>query len=465
MNQPLATLAMMASFSLSAIASDKTQTTQTPRPPLAKRTADALPESAERFNGMLVGRLVKKDVERGTFIINVDTVPRVWRNSKAKDPGSLVGKNISVDGVSGKWLDALLLVKEGETLECEARHDAGRGLTFPGELLRKVAPFQPEDYPILPEAFRGFNGAISGRIVKKSGELMEVILEVDRVLDTWKDNDAREAESIVGKRIMLGGFWQRKEAYHRLKVGDHIEVGVKHLGRQSNHVSVAEFVRQGQPEGNAPSKSSDAAFPARGFMGALVGQLIEKDVEKGTLVLQVDAVPRVWKNNKAAHPKALIGQKVEIEGIANRLLDVLLTTQVGETLEVAARHDNGTRLTFPGELFRKVAPFKAEDYPVLPDSFRGFQGTVTAEILKKDQSMFGLIVKVTAVNRTFEKSGAKETNSIIGKNAILAGFWQRKELYGDLNVGDLIETGVRHDVSGTDVLSVFESVRRVENNR
>jgi beta-lactamase regulating signal transducer with metallopeptidase domain len=465
MKRPLATIALLTGLALPAVAQEEKQKEQPQRPPVTKKTADALPETAMRFNGMLVGRLVKKDVEKGMFVMNVDAVPRVWRNSKAESPKSLVGKNITVDGVFGKWLDVLLLVKEGETLECEARHDGGSGLTFPGELLRKVAPFKPGDYPVLPEEFRGFTGAVSGKIVTKNTDLLEVIVEVDRVLDTWKNSTAKKAESIVGKRIMIGGFWQRKEAYHGLKAGNRIEVGLRHIGRQSDHLTVTEFVRKANREGDAPQGRAEADFPARGFMGALVGRLVEKDVEKGTLVLKVDAVPRVWKNNKARNPKALIGQNVEIEGIASRLLDVLLTTKKGETLEVAARHDDGTRLTFPGELFRKVAPYKAEDYPVLPDGFRGFQGAVTAEIVKKDQTMFGLIVKVVAIDRTFEKNRAEKAESIVGKNAILAGFWRRKELYGDLQVGDRIEAGVRHEVAGTDVLSVFEGVRKVGRDR
>ncbi len=259
-------------------------------------------------------------------------------------------------------------------------------------------------------------------------------------------------------------------AYHGLKVGgDQIEVGLQHIRSDSDHLSVTEFVRKAKRGGDTPqdrpaaeSRESANSFPARGFMGALVGRLVEKDVEKGTLVLKVDAVPRVWKKNTARNPKALIGQEVEIEGIASRLLDVLLTTRKGETLEVAARHDGGNRLTFPGELFRKVGPYKAEDYPVLPDDFRGFQGVVTAEIVKKDQTMFGLIVKVVSVDRSFENSQAEKAESIVGKNAILAGFWRRKELYGDLKVGDRIESGIKHEVAGTDVVSVAERVRKVE---
>lgn len=431
------------------------------RPAITKKTPDPLPEAAQRFNGMVVGRLVRKDVEKGTFIVNVDAVPRVWRNSKAKAPKSIVGKNIAIDGVSGKWLDALLLVKVGETLECEARHDGGSGLTFPGELLRKVAPFKPSDYPVLPEAFRGFNGAVVGKIVTKNADLLEVIIHVEKVLDSWEDNGAKNPKSIVGKRVMLGGFWQRKAAFHGLKVGDRIETGLKHIGRQSDHLTVASFVRKSTGKPSSPQES-ESGFRGRGFMGALVGRLVEKDVEKGTLVMKVDAVPRVWKKNKTRNPKSLVGQTVEIEGIASRFLDILLTTKKGETLEVAARHDSGDRLTFPGEMFRKVAPYKAEDYPVLPEGFRGFQGVVTAKIVKKDTSMLGLVVQVESVDRTFEKSRAENSKSIVGKNAILAGFWRRKELYGSLKVGDKIEAGVRHEVTVTDVLSVFAKARKVE---
>ena len=451
---------IVASFTLSVAGQEESakphSENSTRRAPITKKTADPLPEAARKFNGMLVGRLVQKDVEKGTFIINVDAVPRVWRNSKAKSPRSLLTKNIAVDGVFGKWLDVLLLVKEGETLECEARHDGGDGLTFPGELLRKVAPFKPGDYPVLPEEFRGFVGAVSGKIITKNTDLLELIVQVDFVLDSWKGNAARNPKSIVGNRIMVGGFWQRKEQYHKLKEGSRIEVGLKHISRQSDHLSVTEFVRE------PTSDRSKSGFVGRGFMGALIGTLEEKDVEKGTLALKVQAVPRVWKKNQVRNPKSLIGHTIEIEGIANRFLDTLLTTKKGETLEVAARHDEGSQLTFPGELFRKVAAYNPEDYPVLPDSFRGFHGSVTAEIVKKDQSMLGMIIKVASVDRTNDNSRAKDVSSIVGKTAILAGFWRRKDLYGNLKVGDRIIASVKHEIPGSDVLSVADGVRKTE---
>lgn len=212
-----------------------------------KSTPDSLPDGMRNFNGMLLGRLAAKDVEKGTFLVRVDAVPRVWRNSKAEDPKSVVGKTVKVNGVFGKFLDVLVVTRKGETLEFECKHDGG-GLTFPGEMLRKVAPFDPKDYPELPEEFRGFHGAVLADIKKKDPETMELIVEVRKVTETWKESRAKKPESIQGKQMMLAGFWNRREAYHNLKVGDRIEAGMRHISLRGNHLSLAKFVRKTNAE-------------------------------------------------------------------------------------------------------------------------------------------------------------------------------------------------------------------------
>jgi beta-lactamase regulating signal transducer with metallopeptidase domain len=368
MKSSLSTLVVLAGLTMPALAEEKQSPQE--RPAVTKTTPDEFPEGAANLRGMLVGRLVKKDVEKGTFLVNIDAVPRIWKNSQAKNPKSLVGKNVEVNGVFGKFLDVLLLVKEGETLEFEARHDRGEQLTFPGELLRKVAPFQAEDYPVLPEDFRGFQGAVTAKIVKKDPDNFELIVQVGNVIDTWKNNQAKTPQSIEGKQMMLAGFWQRKEAYYGLNVGDQIEVGLQHIGRQSDHLTVAEFIRKsnGNKEGEAkrertPDKAeaketdeSATGFPAgmRGFRGVLVGKLVSKDVEKGQFVVEAESAPRVWKQSKANSPKSCAGRQFTIQGVTGRFLDVLVVVKPGERLEFGAIHNRGENLDFPGELLKKI---------------------------------------------------------------------------------------------------------------
>jgi hypothetical protein len=408
-------------------------------------------------------------VEKGTFIVQVDAVPRVWQNSAAEDPKSIVGKTVEVTGVFGKFLDVLVVTRTGETIEFECKHDGDR-LVFPGELLRKVAPYDPADYPVLPEEFRGFQGTVTAKIVKKDPETFELLIQVERVGKVGPESDAKEPGSIEGKTLMLAGFWNKKEAYHRLKEGDRFDVSMKHIERRSDHLTVDEISRKSSEKRTDEvmmKKDGDSVVTdgmtkeVRGFRGMLVGRLVERDVERGTFTITVDAVPRVWNNNKATNPKSLLGSNVSAEGVTGELLDVLVVAKNGDTIEFGAFHDGGDRMRV-GEVLRKVAPVKPEDYPILPDDFRGFKGFVEAKVISKDDHLFGMIVEITAIKKTLPASQAKDADSMIGKQATLAGFWNRKDAFHDLAVGDTIECGIEHPQRLTDHLSVIESVRKVD---
>ena len=468
MKEHLATLALLIGMTAPTAADAvQEQPTATEKSVELKTTPDELPAAVRNFNGMLVGRLAAKDVEKGKFVVYVDAVPRVWRNSRAENPKSIVGKTIEVGGVFGKFLDVLVVTRTGETLEFECKHD-GEQLLFPGELLRKVAPYKAEDYPVLPDGFRGFRGAVNAEIVKKDPETFELILKVHKVIDTWKENSAKKPESIEGKTMMLAGFWNRKEAYHNLKVGDRIEAGMQHLAKASDHMNLAEFVRKtGDVPSSRPKKQRETAAAGgltrelRGFRGMLVGKLVTKDVERGTFTIKVDAVPRVWNNNKSSNPKSFIGKNADAGGVHGKMLDALVVTRIGETIEFGALHEEGGRLRV-GEVLRKVAPVKKGDYPELPDGFRGFKGMLVGKVIKKDEHLMDLIIEVKSIDRVFDGSRAKQADNIVGKRAMLAGFWRRKEVFHSIEVGDIIRCGVEHPQRLSDHLSVIESVKKVE---
>lgn len=473
MNRSLATLMMIGGLAVPATAQDAPSApvvnAQATAAPL-KTTPDELPEGIRGFNGMLVGRVAAKDAEQGTFTVQVDAVSRVWENSRAENPRSLVGKTVSIGGVFGRFLDVLIVTRIGETVEFECKYDEGR-LVFPGELLRKVGPFEPEDYPILPEAFRGFKGLVAAEVLKKDPETLEVVLRVDQVRQVWDGNRAKDAKSIEGKPLVLAGFWNRRDAFHELKVGGKVELGMNHNTPRSDHLTVSETIRairepEPRTEGGAMRKTagaatSDVADAGRGFRGMLVGRLVEKDAERGTFTVAVDAVPRVWENNQLQNPKSLIGQTVTIEGVSGRLIDTLVVARRGETLEFGAIDQGGSHIRV-GEVLHKVAPVQPGDYPVLPDGFRGFRGIATAKILRKSDELSELIVEVTGVGETFAENQAEDPSSIVGKRLMLAGFWNRKDEYHDLKVGDTIRCGMAHAQLLSDHLNVVESVRVID---
>ena len=385
-----------------------------------------------------------------------------------KNPQALVGKAVEVGGVSGKWLDVLVTTRTGETIEFECQHD-GEGLRFPGELLRKVAAYKADDYPRLPDEFRGFQGAVVADIIKKDPESFEMLVKVSEVTDVWPSNQAKKPKSIQGRRLLLAGFWNRREQYHSLKPGDRIVTGMQHISRQSDHLSVHEFVRkqdrsaEAKMERMTDSRIAGAATGqgVKGFRGMLVGRLVKKDIERGTFTITVDAVTRVWKNNQSRDPRSLIGQDLDAVGTPAKMLDTLIVARVGETIEFGALHDGADQLRV-GEILRKVSPVKPGDYPAIPADARGISGMVTAKVVKKDQQILGLVVEIQAIEKTFPKNRAKNPQSLIGKQTTLTGFWKRKDAYQMLQVGDVLRCGVEHPEPLSDSLNVIESVKKID---
>ena len=158
-------------------------------------------------------------------------------------------------------------------------------------------------------------------------ETCQLIVEVEHILKTSGDSQAKDAKSIEGEKAMLPGFWQRKEAYHSIEVGDRIETGIQHIGLRSDHLTVAESLRKTNAESDAKSKregdgkaeateTEEAAtgFPEgmRGFRGMFTGTIVSKDVEKGEFIVKAESVDRVWPQNKATNTKSCEGRELTV---------------------------------------------------------------------------------------------------------------------------------------------------------
>ena len=90
----------------------------------------AVPEELQNFSGMMIGKLVERDIERGSFTVTVDYVARVWENNKSRNPRAAVGKTLRVEGVTGEWLDPDQ-AEEARCLELEYVREMGYIATYP----------------------------------------------------------------------------------------------------------------------------------------------------------------------------------------------------------------------------------------------------------------------------------------------------------------------------------------------
>jgi hypothetical protein len=218
-----------------------------------------------------------------------------------------------------------------------------------------------------PPELYGLSGRVVGRLVSKDvekGELTLKIVEVDRV---WKNNKASNPKSAAGRTLKIDGvFGKFLDVLLTLKERDGVQIEVKHvrgdgltfLGEELKKVDLPEeAATAGTAETPEPEPSEDGGeSPAglQGFRGILIGELVSKDVEQGTLVFRMEKVKRVWKANKAPAPEKSVGRQISVEGISGKFLDTLLVLEIGDRIEVEAFHVRGQGLEFPGEWLRKA---------------------------------------------------------------------------------------------------------------
>jgi len=101
------------------------------RPDQAKKPR--LPDPASRFAGMIQSKVVAK-YDSGDLALAVEKVTEVWSHSKAKDPSSLVGKTVLVNGrkENGEPVARFIRgLKKGQTITIDVAHlGKGEALTI-----------------------------------------------------------------------------------------------------------------------------------------------------------------------------------------------------------------------------------------------------------------------------------------------------------------------------------------------
>ncbi len=196
------------------------------------------------FYAIVIGRLRSKDLEFGEFTIEVDYVTSIYGDRRIKD--ELIGETITVVGVSGAWLDSLLLIKPGETLKFRSGTVQGTtvSLSPKATVLERAIPFDPEVYPVPPETFRGFRGIVIGTITNRSETGYELTIRVDEVEQTTEGSEATDPESIRGRLLDLQGFYNRpfRATFDDLRIDDRIRGGVIHSNPIVDTFNVSELL-------------------------------------------------------------------------------------------------------------------------------------------------------------------------------------------------------------------------------
>lgn len=182
---------------------------------------EPVPDRMRGISGMVMGRLLAKDVEEGSLVMRIHQVKHVWKGNKAENPQEGVGRVLALDGVFGRFLDQLLVIREGDLFEIEVKHDSGDHLKFLGEGLKKV-PGGEADWKA---SLKGFKGILGGKLVEKDTEKGTLKLQPDSLIRVWKANEAKDPVAAFGKTIDIEGVTGRwLDVLLVLEKGNRIEV-------------------------------------------------------------------------------------------------------------------------------------------------------------------------------------------------------------------------------------------------
>ena len=199
-------------------------------------------KGSRKFYAIVIGRLRSKDIELGELEMDVDYA----LSNVASVKKEVVGERVRLVGVAGAFLDNLLQIKRGETIKVRTGdynpETKVLGFGYKFQVLERTAPFSPEDFGVPPQEFRGFRGELVGKVVEALG--YEVLLQV-RETKPAEGSKAHNAQSVHGKRVRVGGFFDKHaDAFAEIHEGDIVRVGVTHRNPDGDALTVTDVLER-----------------------------------------------------------------------------------------------------------------------------------------------------------------------------------------------------------------------------
>ena len=194
---------------------------------------------------------------------------------------------------------------------------------------------KPEEIkPVLPDGMLGFSGMLKGKVVSKQKN--GFVLKVEKIEKLWKGNKAKNAESVIGKKVLINVQWEQHKKgkwrpvplqakyVEKLKVGAVISIEVKNdegerlhileLSKEQREWAEKKEEKKEEPKDKKEEKDWKKEFEIPegmiGFSGILEGVVVKK-VDRG-FVLKVAGVPKVWDDSKAKNTASVINKNVII---------------------------------------------------------------------------------------------------------------------------------------------------------
>lgn len=195
---------------------------------------EPVPEGMHGISGLISARMVEKDNERGTIVMKVEKVHRLWRGNKAKNARSGEGKTLKLSGITGKALDQLLVINKGDRFSIEIKHVSGPSLRYLGEGLKRLnegeRPAEALSEDSNPRRFmHGFRGIFIGKLTAKDAEKGTLSVKIESIKRTWKKNKAKQAAKAKGQVWEVRGVSGKwLDVLVESKIGDRLEVEAFH---------------------------------------------------------------------------------------------------------------------------------------------------------------------------------------------------------------------------------------------